>query len=175
MAETPKGVPEHLWSSIVELLDTDIAPFLPYLPGRLEVLYEDPGDGRMGITRFKMDHNELERRRKFRMGPGEVVILLHPELVDDPALRDHTLVHELLHASGLLTHDSLHADLASKIAPAPTLKNSVVLQRMRQRVLESLPERTWLCGNCGHAWERRRVTRPTRCPKCAKPFSPAPK
>jgi rubrerythrin len=42
---------------------------------------------------------------------------------------------------------------------------------MREEVLAGLPEQSWICGECGHTWERRRVSLPQRCPKCARPFS----
>ena len=168
--QPPEGVPPQLWRSLMEELDPQIAPFLPYLHKNLTLTYEDPGQGRLGLTRFEIDLNELERRRRFKMGPGKITILLHPDLNGDAALRDHTLAHELLHASGITSHNSTHSRIVDEIAPAPRLKDSIVLQKMRQKVLESLPERTWICGNCGHAWERRRVTKPIRCPKCARPF-----
>jgi predicted Zn-ribbon and HTH transcriptional regulator len=171
--QPPEGVPPQLWESLVGELDDEIAPFLPYLNKNLTLTYEDPGEGRLGLTRFEFDLNELERRRRFKMGPGMIAIMLHPDLNDDIALRDHTLAHELVHASGITSHNAIHSQIVDKIAPAPRLKDSIVLQNMRQRVLESLPERTWICGNCGHAWERRRVTKPTRCPKCARPFKKA--
>ena len=49
-------------------------------------------------------------------------------------------------------------------------QDSSVLQEMRERVLEKLPERQWICGDCGYTCERKRVSMPARCPKCAKPF-----
>jgi len=171
VSEPPEGVPLPIWKALLENLDTEVAPFLPYLKKRLTIIYEDPQKGRLGLTRFEIDHNEIERRRRYKIGPGEIEILLHPDLIQDTPLRDHTLAHELLHASGITTHSATHKEIVDKIAPAPKLKDSIVLQQMRQKVLESLPERTWICGNCGHAWERRRVTKPTRCPKCARPFN----
>ena len=95
---------------------------------------------------------------------------MNPLLIDDLALYRHTLVHELLHASGLLDHGSIHADFAKEIAPSPKLVDSKVLQEMRDRVLEKLPERQWICGSCGYTWDRKRVSMPIRCPKCAMPF-----
>ena len=84
--------------------------------------------------------------------------------------QNSTFAHELLHAAGLLDHDGRHSEIVKKVAPAPKLRDSPVLRRLRQKVLEELPEGQWICGKCGHAWERRRVTRPVRCPKCASRF-----
>ena len=95
---------------------------------------------------------------------------LNPMLNRDTALYKHTLSHELLHACGLLDHGDIHANLVREIAPPPKLVDSPVLQEMRERVLEKLPERQWICGDCGYTWERKRVSMPARCPKCAKPF-----
>ena len=64
----------------------------------------------------------------------------------------------------------MHAEIVSRVAPAPKLRDSPVLMRLRERVLQELPEEQWICGKCGHPGERRRVTRPTRCPKCASRF-----
>ena len=99
-----------------------------------------------------------------------MTIGLNPILNRDLALYKHTLSHALLHASGLLDHGEIHANLVREIAPAPKLTDSLVLQEMRERVLEKLPERQWICGDCGYTWERKRVSMPARCPKCAKPF-----
>ena len=92
-------------------------------------------------------------------------------LKDDEKLYLHTLVHELLHAAGLVDHGNRHQELVHQIAPAPKLSESVVLRSMREEVLAGLPEQSWICGECGHTWERRRVSLPQRCPKCARPFS----
>ena len=83
----------------------------------------------------------------------------------------HTLVHELLHAAGLVDHGNQHSELVNEIAPPPKLSESPVLRSMREEVLAGLPEQSWICGECGHTWERRRVSLPQRCPKCARPFS----
>ena len=89
--QTPEGVPPQLWLSLVDKLDPEVAPFLPYLHKNLTLTYEDPGQGRLGLTRFEIDLNELERRRRFKMGPGKITILLHPDLNDDTALRNHKI------------------------------------------------------------------------------------
>ena len=58
--QPPEGVPPQLWRSLLEELDPQIAPFLPYLHKNLTLTYEDPGQGRLGLTRFEIDLNELE-------------------------------------------------------------------------------------------------------------------
>ena len=130
--QPPEGVP-HNFGDLWWTMRPGIAPFLPYLQKNLTLTYEDPGQGRLGLTRFEIDLNELERRRRFKMGPGKITILLHPDLNGDAALRNHTLAHELLHASGITSHNSTHSRIVDEIAPAPRLKDSLVLQKMRQK------------------------------------------
>ena len=169
-------LPEKPWipTGLIEELKTKLtkkeAPFLKYLGKNLNLIWIDKNESRLGMTRFECNPNELFRRRKLRVSCGPVTIGLNPLLHNDLELYQHTLVHELLHASGLLDHGSVHADLAKEIAPPPKLADSLVLQEMRKRVLEKLPERQWICGDCGYTWDRKRVTMPSRCPKCAMPF-----
>ncbi|GIT11683.1 MAG: hypothetical protein CM1200mP32_11760 [Methanobacteriota archaeon] len=92
-------------------------------------------------------------------------------LAEDELLFRHTLVHELLHAAGMVEHGGNHAELVKRIAPAPSLAESVVLRRLRQEVLDSLPERQWICGNCGHPLGEGQGQRAHEVPKCARPFS----
>ena len=162
----PLGLIEELKSK----LSKKEAPFLRHLGKNLELIWIDKNESRLGMTRFECNVNELFRRRKLRVSCGPVTIGMNPLLIDDLALYRHTLVHELLHASGLLDHGSVHADFAKEIAPSPKLVDSKVLQEMRDRVLEKLPERQWICGSCGYTWDRKRVSMPIRCPKCAMPF-----
>ena len=154
-----------------ENLDEEEAPFLHHLGKHLTLEWLPAGETHLGITRFEHDPNELFRRRRLGIAPGLVTIGLNPALVDDAKMFLNTLVHELLHAAGLLEHGGNHQELVNRIAPPPKLSESPLLRRMRQEVLESMPERQWICGNCGHSWERVRVTTPVRCPKCARPFS----
>ena len=169
-------LPEKPWipTGLIEELKSKLtkkeAPFLKYLGKNLNLIWIDKNESRLGMTRFECNTNELFRRRKLRVSCGPVTIGLNPLLHNDLELYQHTLVHELLHASGLLDHGSIHADLAKEIAPPPKLANSLVLQEMRKRVLDKLPERQWICGDCGYTWDRKRVTMPSRCPKCAMPF-----
>ena len=55
--QPPEGVPPQLWQSLMDELDPEIAPFLPYLHKNLTLTYEDPGQGRLGLTRFEIDLN----------------------------------------------------------------------------------------------------------------------
>jgi len=162
----PTGLIEELKSKLTK----KEAPFLKHLGKNLDLIWIDKNESRLGMTRFECNPNELFRRRKLKVSCGPVTIGLNPLLHNDLELYQHTLVHELLHASGLLDHVSIHADLAKEIAPPPKLANSLVLQEMRKRVLDKLPERQWICGDCGYTWDRKRVTMPSRCPKCAMPF-----
>ncbi|MDE0954767.1 MAG: hypothetical protein OR994_08825 [Candidatus Poseidoniales archaeon] len=163
-------IPVGLIDELKSKLTKKDAPFLKYLSKNLELVWIEKSEDRLGMTRFEYNANELFRRRKLRISCGPVTIGLNPLLNGDSVLYRHTLVHELLHASGLLDHGDVHADLVKKIAPPPKLSNSVVLQEMRKRMLEKLPERQWICGDCGYTWDRKRVTMPSRCPKCAMPF-----
>ncbi len=170
VAQAPE-MPDGLLGELKEVLGEDDAPFLRHLGKHLTLEWLPSDESRLGMTRFEYDPNELFRRRRLRVAPGAVTIGLNPVLIDDEMLFRHTLVHELLHAAGMVEHGGNHAELVKQIAPAPSLTESPVLRRLRQEVLDSLPERQWICGNCGHTWERIRVSAPTRCPKCARPFS----
>ncbi len=163
-------IPPGLIEALTENLQGEDAPFLEHLGENLSLEWLPVGEARLGLTRFECDHHELYRRRRLKVPPGEIVIALNPILSDDTALLKHTLVHELLHAVGLLDHDGLHSEIVRKVAPPPKMKDSPVLMRLRGEVLSKMPEGQWICGKCGHAWERRRVTRPDRCPKCASRF-----
>ena len=163
-------IPKKLLDDIRVALAGKEAPFLRFIDGELEVKWLDEGGSRLGITRFECDHHEIYRRKRLGLPPGKVSIGINPILKGDEALYLHTLTHELLHAAGFLDHDGAHSDIVAEVAPAPRLRDSAVLRGIREEVLSTLPERQWICGNCGHSWERRRVTKPVRCPKCARPF-----
>ena len=167
----PPEIPEGLLDQLRENLDEDSAPFLRHLGKYLTLEWLPEGESRLGMTRFEHDPNELFRRRRLGVAPGPVTIGLNPILIEDEKMLLNTLVHELLHAAGLLEHGVNHQELVNRIAPPPKLSESPLLRRMRQEVLDNMPGRQWICGNCGHSWERVRVTAPTRCPKCARPFS----
>ena len=170
VAQAPE-MPDGLLDELKEVLGEDDATFLRHLGKHLTLEWLPSDESRLGMTRFEYDPNELFRRRRLRVAPGAVPIGLHPVLIGDEVLFRHPLVHALLHAAGMVEHGGNHAELVKQIAPAPSLAESPVLRRLRQEVLDSLPERQWICGNCGHTWERVRVSAPTRCPKCARPFS----
>ena len=170
VAQAPE-MPDGLLDELKEVLGEDDAPFLRHLGKHLTLEWLPSDESRLGMTRFEYDPNELFRRRRLRVAPGAVTIGLHPVLIDDEMLFRHTLVHELLHAAGMVEHGGNHAELVKQIAPAPSLAESPILRRLRQEVLDSLPERQWICGNCGHTCEMVMVSAPTRCPKCARPFS----
>jgi len=164
------SMPDGIIEEIKSLLKGKKAPFLNHLDKEVKLIWTDEGESRLGFTRFECNHNELFRRRRLKLSPGPIVIALNPILSKDKSLYLHTLVHELLHAAGLTDHDGEHSSLVNKVAPAPKLKDSKILRELRQQVLEKLPERQWICGDCGHTWDSRRVSTPTRCPKCAKFF-----
>ena len=163
-------IPPGLIDDMTEALKGEEAPFLRHLGGNLSLEWLPSGESRLGLTRFECDHHELFRRKRLGVPPGDIVIALNPILAEDDALFKHTLAHELLHAVGLLDHDGLHSQIVRSIAPPPKMRDSPVLMRLRGEVLSKMPEGQWICGKCGYAWERRRVTLPDRCPKCASRF-----
>jgi predicted Zn-ribbon and HTH transcriptional regulator len=122
------------------------------------------------MTRFEEGPSELNRRRLLRLDPGIVTIGLHPALLEDEILYKHTFVHEFLHASGLTLHSPMHDELTNTVAPMPKLKDSPLLQRMRDSVLGELKVQHWVCKNCGYSWDRTTVRKPSRCYKCARPL-----
>jgi len=166
--DLPPPDPKEWLDIIRNQVDGNEAPFLNGLNRWLKVSWSDPSSDLLGVTRFEMDPNELMRRRRMQAPSGPVHIELHPILVDDPALLAHTFVHELLHAVGLTDHDNRHASLTETIAPAPSLADSPVLMRLRSEVLDGQEIQVWSCTNCGSSWKRTTVSRPKRCPRCAR-------
>ncbi len=163
-------VPSGMINSIKNTLKDTKAPFIDFLESQVKLIWAEKEETRLGFTRFEYDHNEIFRRKRLKMSPGPIIIALNPILSLDELLFNHTLAHELLHAAGLTDHTDKHREMVNKIAPAPKLKDSAVLRELRQQVLDKLPERQWICGECGHTWDRRRVSVPKRCPKCARFF-----
>ncbi len=163
-------VPDPLpWlNRIREIVDSSEAPFLDGLSRWLTVNWSPPNSDLLGVTRFELEPNELMRRRRMKAPSGPVEIELHPILVDDQALLEHTFVHELLHAAGLTTHNLRHSELTEMLAPAPSLSDSPVLQRLRSAVIDGQHIQQWKCNACNFQWKRSTVSRPKRCPKCAK-------
>ena len=145
------------------------APFSKFLKESLSFDWLQEGDDRLGITRFEQGHNELVRCRRLKLNPGKIVILLNPVLNEDKRLMKHTIVHELLHAIGLIEHDEEHEELVKEIAPAPSLKESELLQRLQKESLARLQRKEWHCKYCDHRWQRKTVSKVTRCPNCARP------
>ncbi|MFQ3343845.1 MAG: hypothetical protein ACKVI6_02150 [Candidatus Poseidoniales archaeon] len=163
-------IPEGIINSLEISLKGIKAPFIKHIKSQVRLKWTDKEETRLGYTRFEYDHNEIFRRKRLSMPPGPITIALNPILLRDDLLFRHTLAHELLHAAGLTDHSGTHAELVNQIAPAPKLKDSAVLRELRQQVLDRLPERQWICGECGHTWDRRRISVPKRCPKCARSF-----
>ena len=163
----PEGSVEEVIHTLSGVLD---AVFRPWVADRFSLVWLEVTDDRLGMTRFDEGSNELVRRRKLRLDPGPITIGLHPALLQDEALYKHTFVHELLHAARLTIHSKHHDKLVSQIAPAPSLKESPLLQRMRDAVLGNQTVQSWTCGHCGFVWKRRTVRQPRRCVKCARPL-----
>jgi len=167
----PPIVPEDIVDRVLASLSGHVeAVFLPWIADRFEIEWLSVDDDRLGLTRFEESSSELVRRRRLRLDPGHVTIGLHPALIQDDALYRHTFAHELLHAAGLMMHTDLHDQLTNKVAPAPALKDSPLLQKMRTAVLEGMKVQEWACKHCGFTWKRTTVRRPTRCLKCARPW-----
>ena len=164
----PPTFPDEELSYLEGNLDSEGAVFLRFLRDCLSMDWLAQDDDRLGVTRFEGDHNEVYRKKRLKLPPGEITILLDPMLREDPVLLRHTLVHELLHAAGLAKHDDEHHDMVDAIAPAPSLNDSPLLQRLRTQVLGERELTDWSCENCGFQWERKTVRKPHRCPKCAR-------
>ena len=167
--DTPPQIPEGLIAQITEKVTQKEAPFVSHL-ARVRVTWLGLEADRLGNTCFEMPPHEVEIRKRQRMPPGPVTVSLHPILVGDEKLFNHTLTHELLHAAGLTQHDTRHADLVDEIAPSPKLSESLILQDIRNQALAQQEVKDWTCGHCGFTWSRTTVKAPSRCPKCARPF-----
>ena len=169
--EVPTEPPQFPITQLAELcqhLSDEQAPFLRHLDGCLTMGWLPQGDDRLGVTRFEMDHNAIYRAKRLRMPPGDVTIMLHPVLLRDEVLHQHTLVHELLHAAGLADHGQEHTEWLDLLAPPPSMANSLLLQGLRSEIIGNSKHDQWSCSNCGFNWERATVRRPSRCPKCAR-------
>ena len=168
MASAAPIIPTGLLEQVVDALDSTDAPFLRFLQKSVHLEWLESEDNRLGVTRFDGDHNEMYRKRRLKLPPGEITILLNPVLLEDEALFRHTLVHELIHAAGLLEHDDEHELLVDSIAPSPALGDSPLLQKLQSAVLGELSRKEWICQNCGFTYARTSVRKPLRCPKCAR-------
>ena len=154
--------------SLAVLSGVTDAVFMPWIEERINLIWLEPNDDRLGMTRFEAGSAELNRRRRLRLDPGQVTIGLHPALLEDEALYRHTFVHEFLHAAGLTLHTSLHDELTNNVAPSPKMSESPLLQRLRDSVLGDLKVKSWTCQHCGYTWERTTVRKPKRFHKCAR-------
>jgi len=176
LAETP--IPSHeprlpvelVQSALQSLSGVTAAVFRPWIRERITLIWLENESKRLGMTRFEEGPNELARRRRLRLDPGEVTIGLHPALLEDERLYNHTFVHEFLHAAGLTAHSAQHDELTQSVAPSPSMKESLLLQRIRDSVLGDSQIQQWKCNHCGYEWKRTTVRRPTRCHKCARPL-----
>tara|TARA_B110000444_G_scaffold242472_1_gene259812 strand:- start:470 stop:1024 length:555 start_codon:yes stop_codon:yes gene_type:complete len=169
--DVPPYVPEGvIIDSLAALSGVTDAVFMPWIEDRINLIWLESNDDRLGMTRFEEGPGELNRRRLLRLDPGTVTIGLHPALLEDKILYKHTFVHEFLHASGLTLHSPQHDNLTNSVAPMPKLKDSPLLQRMRDSVLGELKVQHWECKNCGYSWDRTTVRKPSRCHKCARPL-----
>jgi len=169
--DSPPTVPEDLVDAVISSLSGHVdAVFVPWIADRYTLEWLSVDDDRLGMTRFEEGSSELLRRRKLRIDPGQVTIGLHPALLEDEALYRHTFAHELFHAAGLTLHSDAHEKLTQQVAPAPAMKDSALLQKMRTSVLEGLKVQSWSCNRCGDTWKRTTERRPSRCLKCARPL-----
>jgi hypothetical protein len=154
---------------LAELIDKmPEAVFTRWLTKNVSLTWLEEDDERLGMTRFEEGPHELVRRRRLALAPGKITIGLHPQLTRDEVLLKHTLAHELLHASGLLEHSQEHEQWLKKIAPGPQIEDSPLLQEIREQYLLDTKKKEWICSQCGFKWARKTVSRPLRCPKCAK-------
>lgn len=156
MAELLPQVPENIFSK--------------WLQQRISLIWLEPSDDRLGMTRFEEGPAELVRRRKFSLDPGNITIGLHPRLIEEPDLLRHTLAHELVHASGVLNHTKELHDAVDSIAPGVAISDSPMLREMRDEFLGSAKVKSWSCSNCGYEWKRATVRKPSRCHECARPL-----
>ena len=169
--EVPPHIPDGaVIDSLAALSGVTDAVFMPWIEDRINLIWLESDDDRLGMTRFEEGCGELNRRRLLRLDPGRVTIGLHPALLEDEMLYKHTFVHEFLHASGLTLHSPQLDELTNSVAPMPKLKDSPLLQRMRNSVLGELKVQHWECKNCGYSWDRTTVRKPSRCHKCARPL-----
>ena len=157
----------------VEAILAELLPLIPentftkWLDKRVRLIWLEDDDDRLGMTRFEEGPAELVRRSRLKLDPGLITIGLHPRLNDEPELLRHTLTHELVHASGVLTHSKELHDSIESIAPGVAISQSPLLQEKRAEFLASTALKTWSCKACGFVWDRTTMRKPSRCFKCA--------
>lgn len=132
----------------------------------IDLNWLDPKDNRLGVTIFSDDMNEIIRKKRLSLPLGKIIIKLHPILTEDQKLYEHTLVHELLHASGIIEHSEEHHELTNKIAPSPSLSESSVLRYLQAVMISTTGILSWDCKFCGHVWTRNTLKKPKSCPNC---------
>jgi len=167
-------VPIALTEAVLRAASTSTASvFLPWVVDRVELQWSEGDEVNLGLTRFLASEVDLVRARRLRLDPGPILIELHPDLNDDEALFHHVYAHEMLHAAGLTMHSEEHDRLTNEVAPSPSMGDSPLLQRLRDRLLAQQPVQSWTCGHCGHTWQRTTMRTPTRCLRCARPLREA--
>ena len=159
---------EEVLAELIPQVPTNV--FSKWLTKRVSIIWLEEDDDRLGMTRFEDGPTELIRRRKLALDPGPITIGLHPRLEEEPELLKHTLTHELIHASGVLTHSKHLHDTVENIAPGVSINDSPMLQEMRDELLGSARVKSWSCSHCGYEWKRSTVRKPSRCHKCARPL-----
>ena len=155
----------ELKSNIEKLAGEEI-PNLSNLFENIELDWLLPTDDRLGVTIFSGDYNEIFRKKRLNLPLGKIKIGLHPILVDDEKLYNHTLVHEILHASGMFDHSPRHDKLTNEIAPPPSLSESLVLKYLQAIAISTTDVLSWECKNCNFIWTRNTFIRPKKCPRC---------
>ena len=164
-------VPLALTEAVLRAASTSTeSVFLPWVAERVELVWSVDDDVNLGLTRFMGDKVDLVRARRLRLDPGPILIELHPDLAEEEAMLHHVYAHEFLHAAGLTMHSEEHDRLTNEVAPSPSMADSPLLQRLRDRLLAEQPVQSWTCGHCGHTWERTTMRTPTRCLRCARPL-----
>jgi hypothetical protein len=158
-------ISDELRNKIESLAKEEITN-LSLLIGNIELNWLSSEDNRLGVTIFSGDHNELYRKKRLNLPLGKIKINLHPVLMDDEKLYNHTLVHEILHASGMIEHSEKHDNLTNQIAPAPSLSESIVLRYLQAVMISTTNVLSWECISCNHIWTRNTIIKPKKCPKC---------
>ena len=77
---TQPDFPHELIEVLKGKLNKKDAPFLKYLGKKLNMVWIDSDDSRLGMTRFEYNANELFRRRKMKLSCGPVTIGINPIL-----------------------------------------------------------------------------------------------
>ena len=159
-------ISDELSSDLKNLAKEEI-PHISNLIENLELNWLSSQDNRLGVTIFSEDYNEIFRKKRLNLPFKDIKIGLHPILADDEKLYNHTIVHEILHAAGMIEHCERHESLTNEIAPAPLFSESVVLRYLQAGMISSTDVLSWECDNCNYIWTRNTIHQPIRCPKCS--------